>query len=855
MTQRVVRRRVGAGVAALVGLTVVAVPMSAEAATGLKIERIGGATRYQTAALVSAANYADGSASTVVLAGGTSTVDALAAAYVAGSFGAPVLLTEPNAVPSETLAELERLGATSVVLAGGDSVIGSDVEDLLAQDYAVQRADGADRYETAALLAGVGDAANDDAEPEVVFVAAGPADAASVSPIAAANHWPILLTAPDEVPAPTAAALENYPNADVVVLGGEQAVSAEVFAAVGGDLRLDGQDRIETAATIADFAREDAGFSSAGFGVAAGYGGADGNDLSDALTAGPALGLSQYPLLLAQDADSLGAATQDHLENNRDSYTEVATVFGGTAVLSDGVVTEVAGATGGTPTEAEEPVDPETPVTPTPTPSTDRRAPVLQGTNVIDGATGVSAGDTFTATYDERLGSARSSIALLEADGETEVLGTKTVSGSTISFDPSTDLVSGAQYTLVIRGFDAAGNAATETRVTFTVAPGAPSAPQELSVVSTSTTAVSGSWTAPASGTTPSAGYEFRYKDAGEDDTTYSAWQDTVGASFTQGGLSAGRTFTFQVRAKAVEGSGAGETATDTATTASTAPTALEVAGVASDGFHLAWFPPAEGAPPNGYEYQVSPTGTSAWSTVESTDEMDASVLNLQAGTSYDARVRAAAGPGDATSAWAGLTTSVEGTSVEPLGADTTAVGDGQWTENETIRITLPGTAALTAGATAKMFFASAEGEVTFSTTSAQGLLSVSGNDVVLTGRGTWQTPRGIQIRLTGVTSDGQPVNTALSPERVTSSGTAVAAAPAEATITGGVLSVTKDAGDRVMVWTASGRVLVRADESGTAFTRDLSQAGLANGQTVYVARYAPGIQVPGPSLEVPYSH
>ncbi|MEV7527455.1 cell wall-binding repeat-containing protein [Agrococcus sediminis] len=81
------------------------------------VERIAGANRYQTAALVNAAFGA--TPSRMYLASGERFPDALAASAVAGAQRVPLYLTGASCVVPEVQAEHVRLGAPPVVLLGG----------------------------------------------------------------------------------------------------------------------------------------------------------------------------------------------------------------------------------------------------------------------------------------------------------------------------------------------------------------------------------------------------------------------------------------------------------------------------------------------------------------------------------------------------------------------------------------------------------------------------------------------------------------------------------------------------------------------------------------------------------------
>ena len=94
-----------------------------------RVERIGGADRYATAALVGA-DVAD--ASSVYVSSGQNWPDALAGAARAGSDEVPVLLARSGAIPSVTWSELERLNPETVYLLGGESAVSPSVEQELS---------------------------------------------------------------------------------------------------------------------------------------------------------------------------------------------------------------------------------------------------------------------------------------------------------------------------------------------------------------------------------------------------------------------------------------------------------------------------------------------------------------------------------------------------------------------------------------------------------------------------------------------------------------------------------------------------------------------------------------------------
>jgi putative cell wall-binding protein len=96
-----------------------------------QVSRYAGADRYETAALF-ALDAFPGGANVVLVASGENFPDALAAAPLARTLGAPILLTQRDAVPASMLAALEELGAADVIVLGGTAAISQGVFNSLA---------------------------------------------------------------------------------------------------------------------------------------------------------------------------------------------------------------------------------------------------------------------------------------------------------------------------------------------------------------------------------------------------------------------------------------------------------------------------------------------------------------------------------------------------------------------------------------------------------------------------------------------------------------------------------------------------------------------------------------------------
>lgn len=290
--------------------------------------RHAGADRVSTAAAVSA--VAHNRAETVVVATAADFADALAGAPLAVANDAPLLLTEPHALSMTTQHEIDRLGATTALLLGGEAALSARVaDDLTALGLEVERIGGADRYATAGLIA---DRVGVDAE---VVVASGEVfpDALSASAVASAAGTPVLLTRAGGLP--DAVADRVGEEVDVTIVGGEAAIGAAVAAALdeaaGTVTRVSGANRYGTSAAVAAAGLDD-GLSIDGLWVATGRG------FPDGLVAGAAAGHAGVPLVLIDGQDTGGSPETTGLIRQRASEIRTVHVAGGTNAISDAVL-------------------------------------------------------------------------------------------------------------------------------------------------------------------------------------------------------------------------------------------------------------------------------------------------------------------------------------------------------------------------------------------------------------------------------------------------------------------------------------------------------------------------------------
>jgi len=287
------------------------------------VKRIAGNSRYETAVKVSRSGWPFG-AETVILARGDDFADALAGVPLACQLYAPIILTPTNGADPKVIHEIGRLGAQRVILLGGPAAISDNVKNEFENlGLTAERIQGANRYETAALIAKR--MADEGAEFDMAFVAVGSnfADALSASSYAAVEGQPILLTAKDSLPPATKKALADLGIENTVVCGGPAAVSESVSAQLPNARRVYGNNRYLTALEMAkEFLPESTKHVYISTGL----------NFPDAIAGGVLAANNSSGVLLVQG--NLTAPDQQIQDFITDHGITDATIFGGPLVVS-----------------------------------------------------------------------------------------------------------------------------------------------------------------------------------------------------------------------------------------------------------------------------------------------------------------------------------------------------------------------------------------------------------------------------------------------------------------------------------------------------------------------------------------
>lgn len=294
-----------------------------------QLVRKAGNTALDTTSSIVQEGFAKGSCDTVVIATMNGYWDALTASALAGLKRCPVLLTDPNTLSSQAASEIKRLGASKVVVAGGNAAVSSKVEASLKRIScvkSVKRLSGPTAIDTGLALYRSGKGSW--GKTAVVATSATFQDALSVSPYAYAKKAPIFLAnaSTRKLDQKTLSAVKSGGFTRVVIVGGTAAVSKSVESQLKGIsvVRLSGATAYETSSAIASWCLSQ-GMKADNMGIATG------RSYYDALTGSALCGKKGAVLVLADDANR---STIDVFVKRQKEAIYRTYVFGGEAAVS-----------------------------------------------------------------------------------------------------------------------------------------------------------------------------------------------------------------------------------------------------------------------------------------------------------------------------------------------------------------------------------------------------------------------------------------------------------------------------------------------------------------------------------------
>lgn len=292
--------------------------------TEVTSQRLWGNDRYETAVEVSKSGFT--TSDTVILVRGDDFADALAVTPLAKMYNAPILLTGVNFLPASVQAEITRLGATKIVIAGGIGAVSQTVENSLKKLATVERISGSDRYATSVKIA-----EKLGAKTSIALVTGlGFADGESIAAVAAQMGMPVIFTTKNTLSTTAKDYIKDNKVTKTYVIGGNGVISDSVAAAVPGMERLSGADRYDTNLSILNKFSNQINFD--GVYVATGA------DFADALTTSALAAKNSQAVVLA--SKSLTAANVSFIKGQITPKT-VVTLIGGEKIVPSAIATSL----------------------------------------------------------------------------------------------------------------------------------------------------------------------------------------------------------------------------------------------------------------------------------------------------------------------------------------------------------------------------------------------------------------------------------------------------------------------------------------------------------------------------------
>lgn len=217
------------------GLVGLLFSMSVFHSNAFTLERIQGKNKYETAGLIADKQQY----TTAILINADSTMsDGLSASGLAGVNNAPILLTQKNNIPKETLERVEK--AEKVYIIGGENSIDKSIEDILKdKGIEIKRLQGSDRIKTSYSVAKEINSIKKVNTIMLTNAFKGEADAMSIAPVAIMKNAPIILTNGRTIPFKFDKNIKSY------IVGGSENMTDDILINTNSQA-LGGADRYAT---------------------------------------------------------------------------------------------------------------------------------------------------------------------------------------------------------------------------------------------------------------------------------------------------------------------------------------------------------------------------------------------------------------------------------------------------------------------------------------------------------------------------------------------------------------------------------------------------------------------------------
>lgn len=267
--------------------------------------RLRGKSRFETARLVGERFK---SADIAVIVNGNSFPDALSASPLATASDGPIILSSKDRIDNDNVQLLKRLGVKKAYIIGLEGTLSEKVENqLLGLNIITERIGGSNRIETSVKVA------------EEVFSITGNnnsvtfangfdfPDALSSTIIANRYNNPILLGNSNSIDENVISLVKNNNILDIYIVGGENSITNKIEENFSSKniKRISGSNRYKTSLEVVKYVN----YHTHSVILASGLNYADG------IVAGPYAGLTQLPILLVPDTDSIDEDTRNYFKD------------------------------------------------------------------------------------------------------------------------------------------------------------------------------------------------------------------------------------------------------------------------------------------------------------------------------------------------------------------------------------------------------------------------------------------------------------------------------------------------------------------------------------------------------------
>jgi putative cell wall-binding protein len=301
-------------------LVILLVPTEANASPQLK--RIWGKNRYETSKAIADEGWTKSQYAVIV--SGENFPDALSASVLAKKYNAPILLSAPARLDSNSLMELKKLEVSEVFIVGGKGAINDAVETSVKNlGINVNRLSGSDRYETSEKVAQQIGVKNG------VILATGSdyADALSASPIASGLQMPIILVQKDSVTQSVQDLISSKEVPTTYIIGGTDIISDSVAGKLNNVKRIAGNDKYERNINVLNTFSSKLNYSD----IYLAYG----DNFPDALSGSALAGEKVNPIILVDSCAE--ANVKNFLQDKLNNISKIG-ILGGTGVLPDNII-------------------------------------------------------------------------------------------------------------------------------------------------------------------------------------------------------------------------------------------------------------------------------------------------------------------------------------------------------------------------------------------------------------------------------------------------------------------------------------------------------------------------------------